>query len=381
MDITWNPWAIPSLLVVVGAFTLAGIVYFTRPRRAQNRLLASYLALEGATFLWLSVLGPSSGNERTAFAVFGTGYAVWPWVLVLYLLFLSTLPTPLVRPLRRRWVRLVVVAMGAGISAAALVFPALWFNSFVQPWFGGFGTGRGLLNRLLFVAAMLVSLFALLAAIDAMRRARPGTLARAQARFLVAAFGIRDVGMVLFAISAFAVGTAFGVGRYSPLDLVVLFIWPLCVSAMHVLVAWGILRAQIFDIELRLKWTLKQSTIAAVFIGLFFVVSESAAAFFSDRVGTYLGIVAAGTLVFAIAPLQHFAQRVADRAMPGVKAVEEMSPDERLILYHQQAAAAWGDGAIDRSERALLDKLREGLGLSGEEAARIESAAARGGLG
>ena len=40
------------------------------------------------------------------------------------------------------------------------------------------------------------------------------------------------------------------------------------------LIAYGILRAHLFDIDLRIRWTIKQSTVAAVFVAVFYLVAE-----------------------------------------------------------------------------------------------------------
>jgi hypothetical protein len=142
--------------------------------------------------------------------------------------------------------------------------------------------------------------------------------------------------------------------------------------ALPVLVTFALLRYRLFDIELKVRWTVKQSTVAAVFLGVFFVVSESAAQVFSASVGPFLGIGAAGLLVFALAPLQHAAERVAAAAVPDARPTRELSLDHRARLYREQALAAWDDGSITRKERLMLDRLREGLGLSLEEASRLE---------
>ncbi len=87
--------------------------------------------------------------------------------------------------------------------------------------------------------------------------------------------------------------------------------------AQALLLAWGILRHEFLGIDLRVRWTLSKSTIAALFIAVFFVASEAAQEFFGDTLGsTYVGIAAAGALVFAMAPLQRAAERLAERAVP-----------------------------------------------------------------
>ncbi|MGQ0536555.1 MAG: hypothetical protein ACT4PT_10835 [Methanobacteriota archaeon] len=144
-------------------------------------------------------------------------------------------------------------------------------------------------------------------------------------------------------------------------------------TSMVAVLAYAILRHQLFDIDVKLKFTIRQSTVAAVFIGIFFVVSESAQAFLSDRTGTYLGIVAAGALVFAIAPLQRIAERVADRAMPGVKSVPDMSEEERAAFYREQLEVAYLDGVVDPGERLLLQSARRRLALPAEVAERLEA--------
>ncbi|MGQ0536319.1 MAG: hypothetical protein ACT4PT_09625 [Methanobacteriota archaeon] len=145
------------------------------------------------------------------------------------------------------------------------------------------------------------------------------------------------------------------------------------------ILAYAILRHQLLGLDVKVKWTLKQSTVAAAFVGVFFVVSESASTFFAGSVGPYLGIAAAGLLVFAIAPLQHLAQRVADKAMPGVKSVAEMDPVERARVYREACARAWADGSVSREERGMLQQLRASLNLDGETALRIEEDVAGGG--
>jgi hypothetical protein len=136
---------------------------------------------------------------------------------------------------------------------------------------------------------------------------------------------------------------------------------------------YAILRRQLLGLDLKVKWTIKQSTVAAAFIGVFFVVSEGATTFFQQAgLGPYLGIAAAGLLVFAIAPLQRAADRVASAAMPGVKSPAQMTSDERCRAYAELARVAWADGNLSSDERDLLDAARQQLGIGVEDAQRLE---------
>lgn len=142
------------------------------------------------------------------------------------------------------------------------------------------------------------------------------------------------------------------------------------------ILAYAILRHQLLEIDVKVRWGIRQSTLAAAFVGVFFVVSEGAQSVFATTANSeLLGIAAAGLLVFALAPLQQAAERLASAAVPGAKPVGEMTRDERGEVYRAMARAAWQDGALDRSERALLLELRNRLGLSGAEAERLEAEA------
>jgi hypothetical protein len=136
--------------------------------------------------------------------------------------------------------------------------------------------------------------------------------------------------------------------------------------------AYAILRHQLLGIDLKVKWTIKQSTLAGVFIGVFFVVSEGAQQVFSQSLGPVIGIVAAGALLFALTPLQHAAERVASAAVPGARPVGQLSVEDRTRLYRDAASQAWADGSLSRDEAAMLRSMQRGLGLSDAEAQAIE---------
>lgn len=137
-------------------------------------------------------------------------------------------------------------------------------------------------------------------------------------------------------------------------------------------VVYTIAKYRLFDMEIRLKRGVKATTIAAAFIAIFFVVSESAAAFFSGSIGPYLGIVAAGLLVFALAPLQRVAERVANTAMPRATGTEDYFTWRKLQVYHAALDGAMQDGEITAKERAILARLRRELGIADRDAAALE---------
>ncbi len=142
---------------------------------------------------------------------------------------------------------------------------------------------------------------------------------------------------------------------------------------MVFVIAYGVLREQLFDIDIRLKWTLSRGTIAAVFLAVFFVFAQLGQNFLSDRFGWASGGAAAGLLLFAIAPIQRAAERLSDKAMPNVR-----PSDPRYILakkretYRNAYATAWADGNMTPKDVRMLHQVREALGLPDQDIVAIE---------
>jgi hypothetical protein len=103
------------------------------------------------------------------------------------------------------------------------------------------------------------------------------------------------------------------------------------------LIAYGILRTQLFDIDLRIRWTIKQSTVAAVFVAVFYLVSEGADRLFESEFGDIAGLLASALVVFFLVPLQRFVERVAGAAMPNTENTPEYTMFRKLQVYE----AAW----------------------------------------
>jgi hypothetical protein len=141
---------------------------------------------------------------------------------------------------------------------------------------------------------------------------------------------------------------------------------------LPVLVTHALVRHRLFDAEVKLRFAVKGSTVAAVFLAVFFVVSQVAQNFLSTRGGLLVGGVVTGLVLFAINPLQHFADRLARRAVPGPPLLRGTRA-ERIQLYREQLEIAWADGRLTSKERLLFARLQERLGIGADEAARLET--------
>ncbi|HLE97100.1 MAG TPA: hypothetical protein VI997_07005 [Candidatus Thermoplasmatota archaeon] len=176
------------------------------------------------------------------------------------------------------------------------------------------------------------------------------------------------------------VGALFGVMLADP------FTGPFGVARIVtvLLLAYAILRHQLLGIDVKVRFAISKSTVAAVFIAVFFVASELAQEFFAGQAGSrYVGVVAAGALVFALAPLQRAADHLAERAIPVAAAVpaDAAAPPvpgtrdaRRREVYAAAVRAALADHTLTREEERMLAHLAEELGLGAGEAADIRHA-------
>ncbi|HVL46939.1 MAG TPA: hypothetical protein VM889_00100 [Candidatus Thermoplasmatota archaeon] len=143
------------------------------------------------------------------------------------------------------------------------------------------------------------------------------------------------------------------------------------------LLLYAILRQQALGIDVQLRFAISKSSVAAVFVAVFFVTSEAAQAFFGETTGSaYAGIAAAGALVFVLAPLQRAAERLAERAVPltfdsHVRSTSDSGAVAAENDYRAAVRAAFRDGAVPRDgERALL-RLAERAGIPASRALAI----------
>lgn len=372
MALVWNPYSLLGILPLLAGWGMAVIVFRAAPGRLQNRRLALLLAVEGS---WLFAefgvlfLADDPGTAYAATGLWGALLVTVPWV---YLSFLGTLDTPFATPLRGR-VAAALLGAGAITSASLVILTPEQFATYGPTWFARFSPVPGPWIGIFNTGVSVVVLYALVVVFTAWRRLPRDSPRKPGAGAYLIAVGFRDA--FLAVVSVHLALTIFGVGSAATdswlFNLEVLSI-PVVYLASAVLLAYGILRTQLFDIDLKIKWTVSRGTVAAVFVGVFFVVSELAATFLSDLVGRVLGIVAAGLLVVFLAPLQRFADRLTDRAMPAVRDSDEYRTVRKREVYRAAVESAMQDGRITDRERDVLATLQEQLGIAATDAVMIE---------
>ena len=357
-----NPFGILALVAVAMCWALAVVLYRVGAAGSVARKLALLLLVEGVTLVSSGyidlMLTPAVHAHRLYQAWFDGQFLVHTLgdcsMLALYPPFLAAaLQTRMTQPFADKRVRIALA------GAATLLFVAVM------------ATPMKVGASLLYVVLALLFWFALLASARAWYQAAGD--ARTRARSFALAFGFRDVcwgfvyGNVVLQIWA---GTMAEVPddasdpSYLVYVLGTLFAVPL--------IAYGILRAHLFDIDLRIRWTIKQSTLAAAVVAIVYVLSEGASRLLSSEFGNLAGLLAAAIVVFFLAPLQRFADRVASTAMPNTRNTPEYAAFRKLQVYEAALAEARQGGSISQKERALLERLRDTLGISAVDAETME---------
>jgi hypothetical protein len=340
---------------------LAVVVFRVSQPRSVGRQLSLLLVVEGATLIstgYLDLFLTEAARSAAWYPAFYRLEEITHTVgdclmLALYPPFLAAaLRTRLTRPLGTRRARIALLMLAAILSVIVL-------------W-GSLKIG----GTILYVSLVLLFLYALIASVDAWRAARG--IARSQAGTFAIAFGVRDV------CWSFAYGWATVVlwqGTYAIVDPNA---WepPFLAYALGSLlavplIAYSILETQLFDIDLKIQWTLRQSTVATVFVAVFYLVTEGADRLFEAEFGSWVGLLASATLLFFLSPLQRFAERFAGAVMPNTSDTPEYAVYRKMQVYEAALADALPGGISDK-ERALLTHLRDSLGIKVADADALE---------
>ncbi len=361
-----------GLAAIAACWSLAVVLYRVGTAGSVTRKLALLLVIEGVTLLTGEFPELASGLVGLSWSFWESFYEQHPalyWIsgivhhlgdaamIALYPAFLAVvLQTKLTRPFAGKRIRMGVAAVAVALFLGSFASYIIWDST--------------LGSELLYITLMLVFAFGLVASLQAWHAAEPG-IARNRARVFAIAFGIRDIGWgISYAVSFWMTWTdsslmdGFLVPMKLPYALGTLFAVPL--------IAYGILRAHLFDIDLKIRWTIKQSTLAGVFVALIFLISEGADRFLSAELGNFAGLLAAAVVVFFLAPLQRFAEGVATVAMPNTKNTSEYTTFRKMQVYEEAVSEAHFEGGISEKERALLVRLRDSLEISETDADAIE---------
>ncbi|MBI4392511.1 MAG: hypothetical protein HY556_01755 [Euryarchaeota archaeon] len=355
-------------MVLPVAAILSVTVWRAAPWRLQNRLLALLVFLEGAAVGSAYGFRMSTDVPEHAFAFNVVGLAAGFALLPIYLLFLSTLSSSLARPLAVWHVRPVLAASAAIAPLVPILAPSLFLGGLtpgtLNPWVGIVGP----YYFHFFGILVLTMVYGLGVAYAAYVEAPPESASKARAKAYVVAFGTRDVFYAALATAQLWL-PRLGDTRY----VVVNTGFPVVTLLFLALLSYGILRTQLFDVNLRIKWGISRGTVAAAFVVVFVVGTKLAESFLETQFDWLAGGLLAGLMLLGLAPLQRAADRVAEAAMPGVKNTGDYVAYRKLLVYRGAVEAAMEDGLITEKERAVFARLRRDLQIGESDAKNIES--------
>lgn len=364
-----NGYAIPGLVALAAAWTMAVVVFLAGPSRGVNRALALLLAFEGAA--WGSGTGLVFVVDDPAEAYALQNVAIFAMMALpaLYLVFVSYLDAPLVSFLRPIPTRALVVAAAVAGHAYLFTHEEAFTPEMIPAWYAPWDAHLGVGFLIVLATIGAVSVFSLVATAWAWARARTDA-ARRRARFIAAAFGVRDLSFAALTLVLPFVVPLPPSGAWTDL----LFVWltPIVTTLFVLLLAYGLLRAQLFDIDLRIKVTISRGAVVGTFVVVFVVVSEVVQNYLNDTAGYIAGGVATAVLLLAVSRVRDVADRLADAAMPSVSGSPEYLAFKKMDIYRGALESAHSDGTVTAKERALLDTLRAKLGLRAEDAALLE---------
>lgn len=352
-----------GLLAIAACWALSVVLFRVSTAGSVARKLAVLLVVEGFVLA-------TAGFPEFTFDIpdsFYESHPVLGWFLMLahhscdvamislYPPFLAlALNTKLTRPFANRRVRIGLV-----FGSVLLVLGTLIFQS------------RAAVT-LLYSTVTLLFVFALIASLHAWRAAETG-IARERAGIFALAFGLRDIGWSMsYGIFAWLMWTQPDLMIMPDIGWLGKIVYALGTLFAVPLIAYGVLRTQLFDIDLRIRWTLKQSTYAAMVVVITFVISEGTEWLVSTELGDAWGLVAAAVAVLLLKPLQKLAEGVVSVLMPNTQNTPEYAASRKMQVYEAAVSEAMVEGGITPGERALLVRLRDSLGVSESDANAIE---------
>jgi hypothetical protein len=362
---------LPGVLALLCAWSLALTVLLTGPGLMRDRLLALLLFIEGGAW------GTGGGmvymtSSPTAAWYFQSAFCVFLLALPgSALAFASTLPSSWMAPLRSKPGRVLLLLYTLIVEAVYLSDPQRFVGQIVPAWYAIWDAALPDITVDAFNIAGAASLVSLFGAVTAWKQSPRGTWARSQAKAFALAFAVHDVGLF---VALFLPGNLFPPPPSGQWTDVVAILGCTVSSLLFVtLLAYGILKVQLFDIDLRIKRGLRRSTVAAAFVFVFLVVEQLVSNYFNGRFGVLLGAIAAGLMLFGLDHIRHFAGKVAHEAMPGVSPTPEYVAYRKLEVYRSAFEGLYADTQLSEKERVTLEKLRVKLGIQPADAQTLEA--------
>lgn len=367
MNLVWTWWGIPGTFAFVAAWCCAAVALRTGSGRTLNRRLSLILILEGILAAGQIGLLFFFDNPTIVTALATVGTAAMAALPFQYLSFLAiALETPLVVPFRSRGAT-VLLGLASTVAAIFVVInPHMFIAELYRPGWAPWNFRFLELGQRLVQLQGMVFLFGLIAAVAAYFRTRKDSVVRYEAMWFAIAFGFRDVyvGVIQVLYPILRPVPVWGDFVYNPGSA-------MAYSVYILLLAYAVLRFQLFDIDLKVKFALQHSTVGALIVGAFIGGSELLELLIPVN-SAFLSFLAAIGILVMLRPIQRLALGLTDRLMRGVQDTPEYLEARKHDVYCATLEEILQDGIVTDKERGILDRLRDNLRISPEDAAAME---------
>ncbi|MDX1569600.1 MAG: hypothetical protein R3200_03880 [Xanthomonadales bacterium] len=360
-----NPWGFTSVAATIVSLSFAWFLWkFATPMPTTRRFIV-LLLVEIVTAVTSSSGLPllfNYGLSRQTGLILDIIHHIGDFLmLVLYPIFVAyAVPVRFLKPLTATKGRYTLYAVGliSFIAFMLIHFPIFRENYSYDPM------ATAAIDMYLYLAMVVMFVVIFFVSLAGVRAAKT-KLAREKAIAFACAFGFRDLCWAAVYLLA-----ATGWYQHVPVLTGQLYVGS---TLLYIpIMVYGILKLQMLDIEIRLKSTIRNSILAGMFAGIFYLVFEGANTLVSDQFSGLIGFAVSALLTWLLTPLHQWAERVSSKLVSGDIEDTDYASSRSLQVYSAAVEETLAYGDITKGHVALLDRLRDSLQVSAEDAARLE---------
>lgn len=363
----WNWWSLPYWLAFVASLIVT-ILLVVKMREGTVKLfiIAAFLVTINTlvSSLAASTLDPDLWLIFIASTVITGPLAI---SIIFHYSFSLLIKEPTIKGMILEHKRILIVYLGplALISMVLIVPELLWPEVVLIPeWsnYGIYGTIPARISHIWTIYNFYQGLMLFLVTIIFFRiyRQTVGLERKQAAYFILAAL----VPAIALTITGFIQYLGF------PFKLAISTV---AVAITMSIITIGILRAQLFDIELIVSKSVKYTLLNILLAYVFVISREILTPFISDIFfsGSQVAMLLAGFMVVTLfTPIKNATSSITAKLLP-VDRPQSLTT-ENLELYRRQLEIAWTDETITEKEQMMLDALKFSLGISPEDHDRLK---------
>lgn len=353
------------VLTVLAELTLGAFVLSKSDGRPAERFLGAFLMLHALLFgldglIQLLGLWDETLSHRYYTTSWNSAALFLPVLLVG---FAGTYPSSL--PMLREWRGWALWLLLSPAAIIALGFGELLYYDRYY--------GSGLLQVALF--ALFIAGTALSAMVLFVRARRAST--RLESRRIRYMLRVLVIPLAVGSLILGVFGLVFLTADWTQLPwyffIPVILVGIVFIFVPPVGMAYGLLRYRVFDLDLRLRFTVKSTVVGSVFLSVFLAAAKLGELVLQNTAqGSTIGIVAMGLLFLVLHPVQRLADRVARRLFPARVDSDKYREFRRWETYRATFEDVSADGNVTQRERRVLDSLAKSLRLSAPDIRTIE---------